>query len=49
MSTIVDDDQIVVLEDGRVVGLGRHAELLETCATYREIVSSQGALEQVSA
>jgi len=41
VSTIVDADQIVVLEDGAVVGIGRHAELLDTCATYREIVESQ--------
>jgi len=39
--TIVDADRIVVLEDGEVVGLGRHDELLETCPTYREIVESQ--------
>ena len=49
VSTIVDADQIVVLEDGRVVGLGRHTELLESCATYREIVLSQRAAEEVSA
>ena len=41
VSTILDADQIVVLEDGRIVGLGRHEDLLETCATYREIVQSQ--------
>ncbi|GAA0798038.1 ABC transporter ATP-binding protein [Spirilliplanes yamanashiensis] len=41
VSTIVDADQIVVLEDGAVVGVGRHAELLETCPTYVEIVESQ--------
>ncbi len=41
VSTIIDADQIVVLEDGRVVGLGRHEELLETCETYAEIVNSQ--------
>src|ERR671937_2444756 len=35
--TIVDADQIVVLEDGAVVGIGRHDELLETCPTYAEI------------
>ncbi len=35
ISTIVDADQIVVLEAGRVVGLGRHDELLETCADVR--------------
>jgi ATP-binding cassette subfamily B protein len=41
IATIVDADQILVLEDGRVVGHGRHEELLETSATYREIVESQ--------
>ena len=41
VSSILDADQIVVLEDGAVVGRGRHEELLETCATYQEIVESQ--------
>lgn len=41
VSTITDADRIVVLEDGRMVGLGTHDELLETCSTYREIVESQ--------
>jgi ABC-type glutathione transport system ATPase component len=41
VSTILGADQIVVLEDGRVVGQGRHEELLETCPTYVEIVESQ--------
>ncbi len=41
VSTIVDADQIVVLEDGEVVGVGRHEELLEGCPTYAEIVASQ--------
>jgi len=41
VSTIVDADQIVVLEDGEVVGIGRHEELLDTCQTYLEIVESQ--------
>jgi ATP-binding cassette subfamily B multidrug efflux pump len=41
VSTIVDADEIVVLEAGKVVGRGRHRELLETCPTYLEIVSSQ--------
>jgi ATP-binding cassette subfamily B protein len=41
VSTIVDADRIVVLEDGRVVGTGKHQELLETCQEYREIVESQ--------
>jgi ATP-binding cassette subfamily B protein len=39
--TITDADQIVVLEDGEVVGLGTHDELLASCPTYVEIVESQ--------
>jgi ATP-binding cassette subfamily B protein len=39
--TITEADQIVVLEDGEVVGLGSHDELLTTCPTYQEIVESQ--------
>ena len=41
VSTIRDADRIVVLENGRVVGSGRHEELLADCETYREIVESQ--------
>jgi ATP-binding cassette subfamily B multidrug efflux pump len=41
VSTIADADQIVVLEDGAIVGIGRHEQLLETCDTYAEIVESQ--------
>jgi ATP-binding cassette, subfamily B, multidrug efflux pump len=41
VSTIATADQILVLEDGRAVGLGTHDELLETCPTYAEIVASQ--------
>ncbi len=49
VSTIIDADQVVVLEDGRVVGVGRHDELLETCPTYLEIVESQQSSEEVAA
>jgi len=48
VSTIRDADQIVVIEDGAVVGLGTHDSLLQTCRTYIEIVESQLML-QVSA
>ncbi|HET8697659.1 MAG TPA: ABC transporter ATP-binding protein [Gammaproteobacteria bacterium] len=48
VSTIRDADQIVVLEDGAVVGLGTHDELLESCTTYVEIVESQQMLETAS-
>lgn len=41
VSTILDADQIVVLEDGMVVGRGSHESLLQTCPTYQEIVASQ--------
>ncbi|WP_067648326.1 ABC transporter ATP-binding protein [Nocardia harenae] len=41
VTTIRDADQIVVLEDGAVVGIGTHEELLRDCAEYREIVESQ--------
>lgn len=45
VSTIAGADQIIVLEDGAIVGLGRHGELLETCPTYAEIVSSQASAD----
>ncbi|MFI6268186.1 ABC transporter ATP-binding protein [Micromonospora zamorensis] len=45
VSTIIDADQIIVLEDGGVVGVGRHTELLESCPTYAEIVASQQTAE----
>ncbi len=48
VSTIKDADQIVVLEDGAVVGLGTHDSLLKTCPTYVEIVESQQMLQVAS-
>jgi ATP-binding cassette subfamily B protein len=44
VSTIMNADQIVVLDDGEIVGIGRHEELLATCPTYTEIVESQLAV-----
>lgn len=41
ISTVIDADQIVVLEDGRVAAAGTHAELAECCGMYREICDSQ--------
>ena len=46
VSSIVEADQILVLDDGRIVAHGTHHELLETSETYREIVSSQLAAEE---
>jgi ATP-binding cassette subfamily B protein len=48
VSTILRADQIVVLDGGRVVGVGQHAELLTTCPTYAEIVSSQLSAEEAA-
>lgn len=46
VSTIADADQIVVLEEGTTVGIGTHEQLLETCATYVEIVESQRSVQE---
>ena len=48
VTTIIDADLILVLEDGRVVGRGTHHELLEECETYQEIVSSQMSAEEAA-
>jgi ATP-binding cassette subfamily B protein len=48
VSTIADADQIIVLEDGEIVGLGTHEALLATCPTYVEIVESQLRAEVAS-
>lgn len=45
VSSIIDADQIIVLDDGRVVGRGTHDELLATCPTYVEIATSQQLVE----
>lgn len=48
ISTITDADQILVLEDGVIVGRGTHEELLQTSETYQEIVESQLEAEAAS-
>jgi ATP-binding cassette subfamily B protein len=48
VSTIMDADRIVVLDDGAVVGTGRHDELLRDCPTYAEIVESQLSAEDAA-
>ncbi|MFJ5955237.1 ABC transporter ATP-binding protein [Paenarthrobacter sp. NPDC092416] len=48
VSTIADADQILVLDNGRIVDRGTHDELLETSPTYQEIVESQLSVEEVA-
>jgi ATP-binding cassette subfamily B protein len=48
ISTIKHADQIVVLEDGKVVGHGTHSELMAHCETYREIARSQLSQEELA-
>lgn len=48
VSTIIDADQIIVLDDGEIAGIGKHRELLETNEIYREIVMSQLSEEEIA-
>ena len=48
IGTVMNADRIVVLDEGRVAGIGRHADLLKTCEVYREIAESQASLEEVA-
>ena len=41
ISTILHADQIIVLEEGKIAGMGTHGELLQECQAYREIARSQ--------
>ena len=48
VSTVMNADQILVLDGGEQVGLGTHRELMERCAVYREIVASQLSAEEMN-
>jgi len=48
VSTVMDADNIAVLDEGRLVGFGKHQELLNTCQVYREIVLSQLSEEEIA-
>ncbi|MBE5966806.1 MAG: ABC transporter ATP-binding protein [Lachnospiraceae bacterium] len=47
ISTIMNAEQILVLDEGRIIGKGTHKELLNTCETYRQIASSQLSKEEL--
>jgi ATP-binding cassette subfamily B protein len=48
VATVMDADRIIVLDEGRIVGMGRHRELMQTSGVYREIVSSQLSEEEIA-
>jgi ATP-binding cassette subfamily B protein len=48
VSTIKNADQIIVLDEGRIVGKGKHTELIDSCETYREIALSQLSIEELA-
>lgn len=48
ISTIMDAEQIVVLDEGRVAGIGTHKELMATCEVYRQIAKSQLSEEELA-
>ena len=47
IGTIMNADIIVVLNEGKIVGMGRHEELLQSCDVYREIALSQLSKEEL--
>jgi ATP-binding cassette subfamily B protein len=47
VGTIMNAEQIIVLDEGKIVGIGTHQELLDTCDTYREIAMSQLTKEEL--
>ena len=47
ISTVLNANQIVVLDDGRIVGAGTHEQLMESCQEYREIAMSQLSEEEL--
>jgi ATP-binding cassette subfamily B protein len=48
VTTVMDTDQIIVLDEGKIVGIGKHQELIKTCKVYREIVASQLSEEKLA-
>lgn len=48
IGTIRDADKIIVLDDGKIAGMGKHNELMETCEVYRQIAYSQLSKEELA-
>ncbi|KEI03806.1 multidrug ABC transporter ATP-binding protein [Clostridium botulinum C/D str. BKT2873] len=48
VSTVIDADKIIVLDEGKIVGMGKHKELLNNCDVYKEIVASQLSEEEIA-
>ena len=48
ISTVMDADQIIVLDEGKMAGIGRHSELMKTCPVYQQIAASQLSEEELS-
>ncbi|MGO4275895.1 ABC transporter ATP-binding protein, partial [Paenibacillus sp. TAF58] len=48
VSTIMDANRIIVLEEGQIAGIGTHSDLMKTCAVYQEIVASQLSEEEIA-
>ena len=48
VTTVMDANQIIVLDEGKITGIGKHRELIKTCKVYREIVASQLSEEELA-
>jgi len=48
VATVMEADRIIVLDDGKIVGMGNHKTLMQECEVYKEIVSSQLSEEELS-
>ena len=48
VSTVMNADNIIVLDEGKAVGQGTHKELMRSCEAYKEIVRSQLSLEELA-
>jgi ATP-binding cassette subfamily B protein len=48
IGTIMNADKIIVLDEGKMVGMGNHKELLKTCEVYKQIATSQLSEEELN-